>query len=78
MYFYCDLLEENPKIGKGETNMANHNQKGGVNPVIAAITGAVVGAGVIVAGVVALKDKKTAQSLKKHLLIKKKFTPKAK
>jgi gas vesicle protein len=37
----------------------------GVNPVIAAVTGAIVGAGVIVAGAVAYNDKKNRDMVKK-------------
>ncbi len=41
--------------------------KSGFNPVAAAITGAVVGAGVAIAGAVALKDKKNRESVKQML-----------
>lgn len=50
--------------------MINQNQKkqdkekGGVNPVVAAVTGAVVGAGVAIAGAIALKDEKNRQKVK--------------
>lgn len=53
--------------------MARANQrkrdkgKGGVNPVVAAGVGAVVGAGVAVAGAVALKDKKNRDKVRKAL-----------
>ncbi len=53
--------------------MTNQNQKkqderkSGFNPVAAAITGAVVGAGVAVAGAVALNDKKNREKVKKVL-----------
>jgi len=39
--------------------------KGGINPVVAAVTGAVVGAGIAVAGAVALKDEKNRNKVKK-------------
>lgn len=39
----------------------------GVSPVAAAVTGAVVGAGVAVAGAVALKDKKNREKVKEVL-----------
>lgn len=35
-----------------------------VNPVVAAVTGAVIGAGVVVAGAVALKDEKNRKKVK--------------
>lgn len=50
--------------------MTNPNQKkqdekkGGINPVTVAITGAVIGAGVAVAGAVILKDKKNREKVK--------------
>ena len=52
--------------------MTDHNQKkgagkGGVNPVVAAVTGAVVGAGVAIAGAVALKDEKNRKKVKEVL-----------
>lgn len=53
--------------------MTNHNKKkqdkrkSGFNPVVAAVTGAVVGVGVAVAGAVALKDKKTREKVKQAL-----------
>ncbi len=40
---------------------------GGINPIAAAITGAVVGAGVAVAGMVALKDEKNREKVKEVL-----------
>lgn len=39
-------------------------RKGGLNPVVVAVTGAVVGVGVAVAGAVALKDKKNREKVK--------------
>ncbi|OGC55938.1 hypothetical protein A2797_02680 [candidate division WWE3 bacterium RIFCSPHIGHO2_01_FULL_48_15] len=39
-------------------------EKGGFNPLAAAITGAIVGAGVAIAGAVALKDKKNQARVK--------------
>lgn len=53
--------------------MTNPNQekqnekKSGFNPVVAAVTGVVVGAGVAVAGIVALKDKKNREKVKQVL-----------
>lgn len=38
--------------------------KGGVNPVIVAVTGAIVGAGVAVAGTIALQDEKKREKVK--------------
>lgn len=46
---------------------SNQNKKGGVNPVFAAVTGAVVGAGAAVAGAFVLKDKKNRDKVKKVL-----------
>ena len=45
--------------------MKDNNQKGGVNPVMAAVAGAVVGAGVAVAGAMVLEDKKNREKVKK-------------
>lgn len=42
-------------------------RKGGLNPVVVAVTGAVVGVGVAVAGAVALKDKKNREKVKQAL-----------
>ncbi len=42
-------------------------RKRGLNPVAVAITGAVVGAGIAVAGVMALKDEKNREKVKKVL-----------
>lgn len=53
--------------------MTNHNHKKydedkiGINSVVAAVTGVVVGAGVAIAGAVALKDKKSREKVKKVL-----------
>jgi len=49
--------------------MTNQNNvgKSGMNPLIAAVTGVVVGAGVAVAGVVALQDKKSRARVKRVL-----------
>lgn len=53
--------------------MRNKNQKkqgeekAGFNPVAAAVTGAIVGAGVAVAGIVALKDKKNRKNVRRVL-----------
>jgi gas vesicle protein len=53
--------------------MADHNKKkpdkrkSGIDPVAAAVTGAIVGAGVAVAGAVALKDKKNREKVKQVL-----------
>jgi gas vesicle protein len=53
--------------------MAEQNQKkqtkgkSGFNPVAVAVTGAVVGAGVVVAGAAALKDKKNREKVKEVL-----------
>ena len=48
--------------------MSNQNKqnddKGGINPVVAVITGAVIGAGVAVAGSVALKNEKNRNKVK--------------
>jgi phosphate uptake regulator len=44
--------------------MTNQNQ-GGINPVAAAVAGAVVGAGVAVAGTMILEDKKNREKIKK-------------
>lgn len=46
--------------------MTGSNQKkdGGVSPVLAAMTGAIVGAGVAVAGAIALKNKNTREKVK--------------
>ena len=50
------------------TNQKKQDEnKTGVNPTIAAITGAVVGAGFAVAGAIALKDKKTRDKVKQTL-----------
>jgi hypothetical protein len=45
------------------------NEKGGINPVAAAVTGAVIGAGVVAAGAVAiaLKDEKNRKKVKQTL-----------
>jgi hypothetical protein len=51
--------------------MTTHNQKkqnqanSGINPVVAAATGAVVGAGAVIAGVVALNDQKNRAKVDK-------------
>jgi len=46
-------------------NQKKHDEgKSGFNPVVAAVTGAVVGAGVAVAGAIALKDKKNRDKVK--------------
>ncbi len=46
-------------------NTEKHNlQQPGINPFTAALTGAVVGAGVAVAGMFALKDKKNREMVK--------------
>jgi hypothetical protein len=42
-------------------------RKSGIDPVAAAVTGAIVGAGVAVAGAVALKDKKNRENVKQVL-----------
>jgi len=53
--------------------MADHNKKkpdkrkSGIDTVAAAVTGAIVGAGVAVAGAVALKDKKNREKVKQVL-----------
>lgn len=49
--------------------MADSKQKGkhGLNPVAVAVTGAVVGAGIAVAGAVALRDEKNRDKVKKIL-----------
>ena len=53
--------------------MNTHNKqnedttKNGVNPVVVAVTGAIVGAGVAVAGAIALKDKKNREKVKEIL-----------
>jgi len=44
--------------------MTNQNQ-GGINPVAAAVAGAVVGAGVAVAGTMILEDKKNREKIRK-------------
>ncbi len=41
-----------------------NEDKGGINPVVAMATGAIVGAGVAVAGAVALSDKKNRDKVK--------------
>lgn len=46
---------------KNQNNMGN----GGISSLVAAVTGAVVGAGVAVAGVVAFRDKKSRDTVKK-------------
>lgn len=46
------------------TDQNDKNQHTGVNPAAAAATGAVVGAGLAVAGVVALKDKHNREKVK--------------
>lgn len=46
--------------------MTNKN-KGGINPVVAAVAGAVVGAGVGIAGAVVLGDKKNREKINKVL-----------
>lgn len=43
------------------------DEKGGVNPLAAAVTGAVVGAGVAIAGVMALKDEKNRKKVQDAL-----------
>jgi hypothetical protein len=50
--------------------MTNQNQ-GGINPVAAAVAGAVVGAGVGIAGAVVLGDKKNREKIGKVLNKKK-------
>lgn len=51
-----------------DQNQKKQNEgKGGVNPVVAVVTGAIVGAGVAVAGAVALNDKKNREKVKKVL-----------
>lgn len=47
--------------------MKDNNQRGGVSPVMAAVAGAVVGAGVAVAGAIVLEDKKNREKIKKVL-----------
>ncbi|HSA83647.1 MAG TPA: hypothetical protein VLF20_02055 [Patescibacteria group bacterium] len=42
-------------------------KKGGINPVVAAVTGAIVGAGVVVAGANALKNDKNRKKVKEVL-----------
>jgi hypothetical protein len=44
--------------------MSDQNQK---KPVVAAVTGAIIGAGIVAAGVAALKDKKNREKVKKVL-----------
>jgi len=44
-----------------------NKEKGGINPMIAAVAGAVVGAGVAVAGTIILEDKKNQEKVKKVL-----------
>lgn len=41
-----------------------NEKKDGFNPVVAAVTGAVVGAGVAIAGAVALRDEKNREKVK--------------
>lgn len=47
--------------------MANKNKKSGINSIIAAAAGAVVGASVTVAGTIALKDKKNREKVKRAI-----------
>lgn len=55
-------------------SMTNHNQKiqndrkNGLDQIAAAVTGAIVGAGVAVAGVIALKDEKNRNKVKNALI----------
>lgn len=50
-----------------DENKKEKDKKGGVNPIMAGVTGAVVGAGVAVAASQALKDKKNRDRVKKTL-----------
>ena len=43
------------------------DKRNGINPMVAAVAGAVVGAGVAVAGTLILKDKKNQEKVKKVL-----------
>lgn len=50
------------------TNLKKQEEKqSGLNPVAVAVTGAVVGAGIAIAGVVALKDEKNREKVKEAL-----------
>lgn len=49
-------------------NQKKHNEENGdISPVVAAITGVVIGAGVAIAGAVALKDEKNREKVKEVL-----------
>jgi phosphotransferase system glucose/maltose/N-acetylglucosamine-specific IIC component len=52
---------------KNMTAQKKRNQRKGVNPIFAAVTGAMVGAGAAIAGAVVLKDKKNRDKVKKAL-----------
>lgn len=47
-----------------KNNKKQVEEKGGFNPVVAAVTGAVIGAGIAVAGAVALRDEKNREKVK--------------
>lgn len=47
--------------------MADHKKHNGISPIIAAVTGVVVGAGIAVAGAVALNDEKNREKVKEAL-----------
>jgi uncharacterized membrane-anchored protein YhcB (DUF1043 family) len=42
-----------------------NDKKSGINPVAAAVTGAVIGAGAVVAGAIAMKDKNNQEKVEK-------------
>lgn len=46
-----------------QNHKKQNKTKSGFNPVVAAVTGAIVGAGVAIAGAVALKDKKNRKEV---------------
>jgi len=47
--------------------MTKQNENKSINPIVAAVTGAVVGAGLAIAGTVALKDEKNIEKVKKMM-----------
>lgn len=66
--------KQNKKGGKNMLNTYKTHDKNnqGVNPVAAAVTGAVVGAGVAVAGTIALQDEGNRKKVKNILTVVKK------
>ncbi len=49
------------------TDKKQAEENGGINPIVAAVTGVAIGAGIAAAGVVAFKDKKNREKIKDML-----------